>query len=261
MPEPGILRQVESASASMRGLPPRRQLSRLSPKNVIVQPSSGSLGDRHPLPALLGTTVQGAHLLQREQRVPKPMLSEGLSMKTPVASRSPARVTRRNFLGLTGASALGLVLPFAPPVSAEELHPKVVHMIHQRSGEVFSEVYFDGKQLINEALTKFSVFARDMHAEEARDMDAKLLDVVWAMQQELGLDEPLEVTSGYRTPRTNARTAGASKNSFHVQGQALDLKHKAGIAALHAAADGAASGGVGRYRTFVHIDTGPARRW
>jgi uncharacterized protein YcbK (DUF882 family) len=182
-------------------------------------------------------------------------------MKPTATSQPPTRVTRRNFLGLTGVSALGLAFPFAPPVSAQELHPREVHMLHQRSGEVFSQVYFDGKQLINEAMAKFAVFARDLHAEEARVMDAQLLDVVWAMQQALDPGEPLVVTNGYRSPRTNAQTAGAVRNSFHIHGQALDLKHKAGIAALHAAADAAGAGGLGRYRSFVHIDTGPPRRW
>ena len=182
-------------------------------------------------------------------------------MTTTKAAQPRTQMTRRNFLGLTGASALGLAVPFAAPVAAEELHPKAVHMVHQRSGEVFSQTYFDGEELVDAALDNFAIFARDMQAEEARVMDAKLLDVVWAMQQALDPDEPLEVTSGYRTPRTNARTAGASRNSFHVHGQALDLKHRAGTAALYAAADATGAGGLGRYRTFVHIDTGPSRRW
>jgi uncharacterized protein YcbK (DUF882 family) len=67
-----------------------------------------------------------------------------------------------------------------------------------------------------------------------------------------------EVLDAYRSP---ARGAGGG---LHHQGRAIDLR-LSGVAcadlAVRAAAQG--RGGVGHYRNadFVHLDTGPPRRW
>ena len=78
---------------------------------------------------------------------------------------------------------------------------------------------------------------------------------------------PLLVLSAYRTPAHNRKVRGA-KNSQHVHGRALDLRPPAGwtVAAFHARIlqlarqELADIRGVGRYRTFVHVDIRPAAR-
>ena len=70
------------------------------------------------------------------------------------------------------------------------------------------------------------------------------------------LSRPLRINSAYRSPAYNRAISGASK-SVHVQGGALDLSGSP--ATLHKILtqmrrEGLFRGGIGRYRTFVHVD-------
>ncbi|HCQ38123.1 MAG TPA: hypothetical protein DIV39_03120 [Verrucomicrobiales bacterium] len=75
------------------------------------------------------------------------------------------------------------------------------------------------------------------------------------------------ITSGYRSPRYNAKVPGAVKGSYHTRNQALDLVYfcsprKAFDAALQLRREGFFRGGVGLYPTFIHLDTrGYAATW
>lgn len=78
--------------------------------------------------------------------------------------------------------------------------------------------------------------------------------------------QPIAVVSAFRTPEHNRRIGGA-RHSQHVQGRALDLKPPKGmtVAQFHARILALvpalpALRGVGRYRSFVHVDVRPADR-
>ena len=89
----------------------------------------------------------------------------------------------------------------------------------------------------------------------------KLRDYI---SQKRGKDTPIYVNSGYRSPEQNANTPGASKNSQHTLGKAMDV-HVKGMSVYELAAAGRAVGigGVGRYYDdkFVHFDVGRKRDW
>lgn len=76
---------------------------------------------------------------------------------------------------------------------------------------------------------------------------------------------PIVILSGYRTESYNATLEGAASKSQHVQGRALDIWHPAMeprdvYAALHQAQSMGALpllGGLGLYRSFVHLDVRP----
>jgi uncharacterized protein YcbK (DUF882 family) len=78
---------------------------------------------------------------------------------------------------------------------------------------------------------------------------------------------PISIVSAYRTPAHNKKVGGA-KNSFHVQGMAVDLVplrdtvqnlHKTILSLVK---EGKISdGGIAVSKSFVHYDLGPARRW
>lgn len=180
---------------------------------------------------------------------------------------TPAFLNRRRFL--TGAAATLTALGAAPaqalPFLRRTAEPETraqrsLFMVHQRTGEVFEEVYFNGETYLQEPLDLFAAFARDMRTGEMGAMDPHLMDMAHELQHLIGAQEPLILTHGFRSSARGVRRGAA--NSRHHHGQALDLAHprlRAGELHRHAAALG--RGGLGRYRTFVHIDTGPTRRW
>jgi uncharacterized protein YcbK (DUF882 family) len=97
----------------------------------------------------------------------------------------------------------------------------------------------------------------------------RLVDLVVTFEDlraELG-GLPIRVVSAYRTPAYNSRLEGAAVKSQHVEGRALDLQHSRlsaakvyqRIRAMHADGRLPLLGGVGLYRTFVHIDTRPPK--
>ena len=70
------------------------------------------------------------------------------------------------------------------------------------------------------------------------------------------LGKPLRINSAYRTPAYN-RAVGGAKLSQHARGAALDLSGSP--SALHKVltqmrSEGLFRGGIGKYRTFVHVD-------
>jgi len=76
-------------------------------------------------------------------------------------------------------------------------------------------------------------------------------------------NRPIRVLSAYRSPEHN-RTIGGARHSQHVEGRALDLQPPSGmtVAAFYTrirvlAETDLRIGGVGRYRTFVHVDIRP----
>ncbi len=61
-----------------------------------------------------------------------------------------------------------------------------------------------------------------------------------------------------------ATTSGVAKKSFHMKGQAIDIRlTDIKTSALRDAAIAIGAGGVGYYPTsdFLHIDIGPTRHW
>lgn len=77
-------------------------------------------------------------------------------------------------------------------------------------------------------------------------------------------DKPLLVFSAYRTPKHNRRIGGA-RRSQHMQGRALDLRppKRWSVDRFHKAIKSLKLPqirGLGKYRTFVHIDTRPSQR-
>ena len=84
----------------------------------------------------------------------------------------------------------------------------------------------------------------------------------------MAYDGPIHVISGYRSAKTNAMLAAQSgsvaKNSYHLHGMAIDLRLPGrSLRDVQRAGLDLARGGVGFYpkSEFVHLDTGPVRRW
>ncbi len=83
-------------------------------------------------------------------------------------------------------------------------------------------------------------------------IDSELLQKLQQLRDLIG--KPIMVNSGYRTPEYNKRVGGA-KNSYHMQGKAVDIKvNGLSISELKANALEVGFNGVGVYKNFLHVD-------
>ena len=112
-------------------------------------------------------------------------------------------------------------------------------------------------------------FFRDWRENETIKMDRgviknflKICEALLGSERELEVD----ITSGYRTTKTNEKlrknNSKVAKNSMHLVGRAIDFKVRdRSIEKLEMVAKKLTPGGLGIYSGFIHIDTGPYRRW
>jgi len=127
-------------------------------------------------------------------------------------------------------------------------------------------VYWADGRYVPSGLKKISRLMRDQRTNQVRLIDPRLLDQLYELKMKLSPNSHFEVFSGYRSPATNARLRRTSrrvaKNSFHMRGQAVDVK-LVGVrpSKLAKAARKMEKGGVGYYRRFVHLDSGDVRTW
>lgn len=141
---------------------------------------------------------------------------------------------------------------------------------HPASGEQVAATYVWNYHYDEAALARFNGLLRDRNANATHPVDPKLLDFITDLRDRVGLPETVtfDITSGYRSPATNARLAAGSRlvarESWHMKGQAVDLRvpHLTGKAMAEIAKT-MQRGGVAYYPKsgHVHIDTGPVRTW
>jgi uncharacterized protein YcbK (DUF882 family) len=154
---------------------------------------------------------------------------------------TPAGISRRQFLG--GLAAFGGTLLVAPGRAlASSRGERHLSLVNTHTSERLSVAYWgDGEYLPGE-LARVEAFLRDFRTGERHAIDPALLDQL----HELSLG------------------GGQARHSLHMQGRAIDVR-LAGVSTqiLRDAALELRRGGVGYYRgpDFVHVDTGPVRRW
>lgn len=112
-------------------------------------------------------------------------------------------------------------------------------------------------------------FMRDWREDQVKKIDPlvvkDLLEICRAFATE-GMATDVRINSGYRSPRTNEmlrlRNHKVARHSLHVEGKAIDfVLPGVSLPKLSAVARSVCGGGVGTYRSFVHIDSGSLRRW
>lgn len=196
------------------------------------------------------------------------------------------KITRRRLLagtmavaGLGGGVGAGLGAGpgsgFGPatPALAVPPVPPVLSLAMAHTGERFDGAYRSPTgQLLEPAKATVDHLLRDWRTGGVVSIDPMLLDTLAAISHALtpadGMPPVFTVFSGHRSRQTNAmlfRTrAGVAWNSYHILGRAIDFRIlDIDFDTQRAAADRLVAGGLGTYPTsgFLHIDTGPARRW
>ena len=174
--------------------------------------------------------------------------------------------TRRALLGGGAAIAAAGFMPMRAQAFARETRLAVrnVHNNERHEARIVAGGRFDiaGLAELDHAL-------RDWRSGAKHAIDPNLLLLVASLRDRLGVSHPVDLISGYRSPGTNAGLRatghhGVASQSQHMAGKAMDIRMPGvDLSRLHAAALDARAGGVGFYPTdnFVHVDTGPIRRW
>lgn len=161
-----------------------------------------------------------------------------------------------------------LTLPLATPALAANPAPRNLSVLNLHTGERLAATYWEAGAYVKDALAGLAKVLRDHRTGETHDMAPGLLDLVASLQAEFAA-QPVQVISGYRSPRTNEALrqsggGGVAKRSLHMDGLAMDIRMPGvDLARLRDAAWGLQAGGVGYYpgSDFVHVDVGRVRRW
>jgi uncharacterized protein YcbK (DUF882 family) len=153
--------------------------------------------------------------------------------------------------------------------------PRTLSVVRPASGERSKVLYWKDGEIIDSAYQELCHMLRDVNGKASMPIDPKLLETLWASQafvERYGLDKPLEILSGYRTPASNNRLieqgVPAARQSLHMSGKAADVR----IAGLTEEVLGGLvrsfrQGGVGFYYRsgpkggWIHADTGLNRTW
>jgi uncharacterized protein YcbK (DUF882 family) len=167
------------------------------------------------------------------------------------SSRAEVPMKRRHFLGLALSLAAGPSIARTTPEK-----PRILSLRHLHTDEKLTVTYRIGDRYQRPALHKLNWFLRDF-------------DILHDINARLGNPEgTIEILSAYRSPETNAMlrraSNGVARNSLHMSGQALDIRHEyASTRRVCDCAESLGRGGVGHYpgSDFVHVDTGEVRRW
>jgi uncharacterized protein YcbK (DUF882 family) len=153
--------------------------------------------------------------------------------------------------------------------------PRTLNLVRPQSGERTSVLYWKNGDVIDSAYQELCHILRDVNGKASIPIDPKLLETLWASQAfvaRYGLEHPLEILSGYRTPASNQhlREQGvpAARQSLHMSGKAADVRI-AGLTedVLGGLVQSFRKGGVGFYFRsgpkggWIHTDTGLNRTW
>jgi len=173
---------------------------------------------------------------------------------------------RRDFLkssllfgaGLCTNKAFGLSLPV----------DKTLHLYNIHTGESIKATFWEKDHFVESELDRLDHFFRDYRINKTVTMDVNLYSLLYAIGLVGDTKKPLEILSGYRSEQTNRllrrQSHQVAKHSFHTRAMAVDfnikdryLKETLKVAMLME------FGGVGYYPKshFIHVDTGPVRRW
>ncbi|MGG7606077.1 YcbK family protein [Massilia sp. BKSP1R2A-1] len=204
-------------------------------------------------------------------------------------------VSRREFL--QGGAALGALGAIGAPLAAAAqatdmapppdlfdaqlldldfwVKPRTLSVVRPQSGERAKVLYWKDGEVIDSAYQELCHILRDVNGRETAPIDPKLFEVLWGTQAFIaryGMNQPLEILSGYRTEASNKRLVEegvpAARKSLHMVGKAADIR----IASLNEEVLGGLirsfrQGGVGYYYRsgprggWIHADTGLNRTW
>lgn len=177
---------------------------------------------------------------------------------------------RRQFVSFSAAgfALLASGVLSAIPASARETIGYEISIRNAHTGEKFRGVYRIGSYYVPSAFRRINRVLRDHRTGDIHPIDPELIDTLSKIQRDCKCGQAIDVLSGYRSPKTNnmlrRNTRGVARNSYHMKGQAADIRVPgSSTKRVRNAARALRVGGVGYYPRsgFVHVDTGDVRSW
>jgi len=175
---------------------------------------------------------------------------------------------RRRLLRMGLAAAAGTLAPGGAWASLPPSTERSLAFYNTHTNETLKATYWRHGAADHGALTDINHILRDFRTGDVFPMDVKLLDLLTELHRRTGSNQPFQVISGYRSPKTNSTLAaesnGVAKHSMHLEGKAIDIRlADVPLRTLHDTAVAMKAGGVGIYpeSNFVHVDTGRVRYW
>jgi uncharacterized protein YcbK (DUF882 family) len=176
---------------------------------------------------------------------------------------------RRDFLRFGAGLLAGGLLPSVgwSAIAPDDAHRSLA-FYNTHTGEKLSATFWSDGDYLDDGIEQISWLLRDHRAGSTSPIDTKLLDLLHQLQAKVEHQGEFHVISGYRSPATNdmlnKRSSGVTKRSYHMLGQAIDVRLPGfDTPQLHKAAKSLKGGGVGYYASsdFVHLDVGRVRYW
>lgn len=179
---------------------------------------------------------------------------------------------RRSFLKMSGLALVAAPVlaeaATATPSPLSGLAERSLSFYNLHTSESLKTVYWQSGQYIAPSLAEIHRVLRDHRTGEKHEIDPRLLDLLCDLRLRLETKEPLQIISGYRSPKTNAMLHsngnGVAERSLHLVGKAVDIRIPGrALSLLRKTALSMKAGGVGYYPSsdFVHVDTGRVRSW
>ena len=180
-----------------------------------------------------------------------------------------ARVLRRRDLLKLGAFAGALILPMPALARIAPNHKeKTLKLYSLHTSESLNTTFWADGWYVPDAFPEIDRFLRDQHTGGIKKTDRGLVELLYEIQTRLRTQQGLEVTCGYRSPKTNAMLLQEGRahavNSYHLYGKAVDFRVPGrDLRQVREVAMTLQGGGVGYYprAEFIHVDVGPVRHW
>ena len=175
---------------------------------------------------------------------------------------------RRDLLKL-GAFAGALILPM-PALAriASSPHEKTLKLYSLHTSESVDATFWADGWYVPDAFPEIDRILRDQHTGAMKKTDRQLVELLYEIQTRLRVQQGLEVTCGYRSPKTNAMLLREGQvhaaHSYHLYGKAVDFRvPDRDLRQVRKVAMALEGGGVGYYprAQFIHVDVGPVRHW
>lgn len=186
---------------------------------------------------------------------------------------------RRNVVAMAGVLGIGAVTPvldgYLTPAAAAADDAVPLRLYNSNTKERYDIHLFQGSQWNAAGLVVCDWMMRDWRENEVVHCDRRLYAALYVIQRFFNAQQ-VTINSGYRSEKTNSmlrarslsETGGRASwmtpaiNSMHTHARAVDFTvpgvdlRKVGDAvwAMNL-------GGLGRYDTFNHMDTGTRRTW